>query len=105
MARFGVPDRPDRAMYQNRHNRHHEGVGNQAPNPLVADIARRLLDDGAFVLHVDSGEFGTAHLQAIVDVGWAARQVGRLLDRSVRVTTALAEEAGGVVVTAEFADA
>jgi hypothetical protein len=75
----------------------------QGPGSLVADIARHLVDDGAFVLHVDPGEFGTAHLQVLVDVGWAARQASRMLDRSVRVSSA--EHDGQVVVTAEFADA
>jgi hypothetical protein len=82
-----------------------EVVCSHGQRSLVADITRRLLDDGAFVLHVDTGEFGTAHLQAIVDVGWAARQAGRLLDRAVRVTTVAAEDPGRVVVTAQFADA
>jgi hypothetical protein len=104
MARYGVWTTPIGRCIKYGISDIIQGV-DQAPNPLVADIARRLLDDGAFVVHVETGEFGTAHLQAIVDVGWAARQVGRLLDRSVRVTTALAEDAGGVIVTAEFADA
>lgn len=77
-----------------------------SPSPLVTDIARSLLADGSFVLHVDAGEFGTGHLQAVVDVGWAARQAGQLLDRSVRVrTTHAAEPGGGLTVTAELVDA
>jgi len=92
-------------MYQTRQNRHHEGVRKTVSSPLVADIARCLVEDGAFVVRVDTGEFGTAHLQAVVDVGWAARRAGQLLDRSVRVTTRLAEDDGRLVVTAEFADA
>ena len=74
----------------------------QGPRSLVADIARDLVADGLFVLHVDPGEFGTAHLQVLVDVGWAARQASRMLDRSVRVSST--EQQGRVVVTAEFAE-
>lgn len=92
-------------MYQKRRSRHHGVVRNTASNPLVADIARSLVEDGAFVMCVDTGEFGTAHLQAVVDVGWAARRAGQLLDRSVRVTTRLADDDDDrLVVTAEFAD-
>jgi len=74
----------------------------QGPGSLAADLARHLVDDGAFVLDVDPGEFGTAHLQVLVDVGWAARQASRMLDRSVRVSST--ERGGRVVVTAEFGD-
>jgi hypothetical protein len=92
-------------MYQGRQNRHHEVVRNPGSIPLVADIARCLVEEGAFVVRVDTGEFGTAHLQAVVDVGWAARRAGQLLERSVRITTQLAEDDRRLVVTAEFADA
>jgi hypothetical protein len=92
-------------MYQNRHFRHHDGVPEPSPDPLVVDIARRLQNDGAFVLHLDTGEFGTGHIQTVVDIGWAARQAGQLLDRAVRVTTTETDEPSQIVVTAEFADA
>jgi hypothetical protein len=69
-------------------------------NPLVVDIARRLVADGRFVTRLDTG-----HLQSVVDVGWAARQAGQLLGRPVRVETRRGEEPGaGLIVTAEFAD-
>jgi hypothetical protein len=92
-------------MYQERRDRLPGVVRNPASSPLVADIARCLVEDGAFVVRVDIGEFGTAHLQAVVDVGWAARRAGQLLARPVRVTTQPAEDDGRLVVTAEFADA
>ena len=44
--------------------------------------------------------------QVQATVGWAARQAGQLLDRSVRVrTTHAAEPGGGLTVTAELVDA
>jgi hypothetical protein len=91
-------------MYQNTHFRHHGNVSNTTVLPLVAEIARSLADEGAFVMHVETGEFGTAHLQAVVDVGWAARQAGQLLEKPVRVSTRLAADGRGLVVTAELGD-
>jgi hypothetical protein len=70
-------------------------------NPLVVDIARRLVADGRFVT-----QLRTDNLQSVVDVGWAARQAGQLLGRPVRVETTRGEDPGsGLTVTAEFADA
>ena len=69
---------------------------NVSADPLVADIARRLEADGRFAMHLE-----TANLQAVVDVGWAARQAGRLIGRAVKVTTSRADEPGApLVVTA-----
>jgi len=76
----------------------------RSTNPLVPEIARHLVTDGRYVRHLGPAEFGTGQLQAVVDIGWAARQAGQLLDRPVRVTTVRSEEHGGLVVTAEFAD-
>lgn len=74
-------------------------------HPLVVDIARRLLADGRFDMPLETGEFQTGHLQAVVDVGWAARKAGRLLGRPVRVTTSRAAEPGSpLVVTAVLVD-
>lgn len=78
---------------------------NQVSESLVAEIARCLEDEGAFVRQVQTSEFGTSHLQAVVDIGWAARQAGRLLGRQVRVTTSRSEEPGRLVVTVELLDA
>ena len=73
-------------------------------DPLVLDIARSLQADGYFVAHLDTGEFGTGHLQAVVDVGWAARQAGQLLDRPIRISTDRPDGLGALILTAEFAD-
>ena len=73
-------------------------------NPLVPEIARRLVKDGCYVRYLEPGEFGNTHLQAVVDIGWAARQAGQLLDRPIRITTTRSDELGGLTVTAEFAD-
>lgn len=74
------------------------------PTTLVAEIARSLRADGSFVAHLDAADFGTGHLQAVVDIGWAARRAGRLLDRHVRVVTERADALGSLIVTAVFAD-
>jgi hypothetical protein len=58
-----------------------------SPTPLVVDIARRLETHGEFVMHVEATGWRSGQLQAVVDVGWAARQAGMMLARSVRVTT------------------
>ena len=80
---------------------HDGGVVDVSSNPLVVDIARRLVADGRFVT-----QLRTDNLQSVVDVGWAARQAGQLLGRPVRVETTRGEEPGsGLTVTAEFADA
>lgn len=79
-------------------------MGKSSNNALVLDIARRLRDEGAYVAYLETGEFGTGHLQAMVDIGWAARQAGRFLGRAVQVKTTGADEPGRLVVTAEFAD-
>jgi len=74
-------------------------------NPLVVDIARGLLADGRFVIRVQTGKFETGHLQAVVDIGWAARQAGQLIGKSVRITTSRADEAGApLVLTAVLVD-
>jgi hypothetical protein len=70
----------------------------------VLEIARSLRAEGEFVMLLAAGEYGTRHLQAVVDVGWAARQAGRLLERPVRVATRQSEQHGGLVVTAEILD-
>ena len=76
-----------------------------SPTPLVVDIARRLQTDGSFVMEVGPGGWRSGQLQAVVDINWAARQAGQLLDRSVRVTTVrLAEAANTYTVTAELVD-
>jgi hypothetical protein len=38
-------------------------------------------------MRVEPNGWRRGQLQAVVDVSWAARQAGRMLDRSVRVTT------------------
>jgi hypothetical protein len=58
-----------------------------SPTPLVVDIARRLKTHGEFVMHVEATGWRSGQLQAVVDVGWAARQAGLMLARTVRVTT------------------
>jgi hypothetical protein len=75
-------------------------------NPLVMDVARRLLADGRYVARVDLGELETGHLQAIVDLRWTARQAAQLIGRSVRVTTTRAEDEPGapLVLTAVLVD-
>jgi hypothetical protein len=74
-------------------------------NPLVVDIARRLLLDGRFDMRLETGEFQTGQLQAVVDVGWAARKAGQMLGHPVRVTTSRADEPGApLVVTAVLVD-
>jgi hypothetical protein len=76
-------------------------MAQHSTNPLVVDIARRLLTDGRFDMRLETGEYQTGHLQAVVDVGWAARKAGRLLGQPVRVTTSRADEPGApLVVTA-----
>jgi hypothetical protein len=59
------------------------------------DIARRLEADGRFVMHVEPHGWQRGQLQAVVDVSWAARQAGHMLDRSVRLTTSRASDGGG----------
>lgn len=95
------PVRTIRARVPKRHNRN---VTDIAPSPLVLEIARVLRTDGEFVMHLAAGEYGRRHLQAVVDVGWAARQAGRLLERQVRVATRQSEQHGGLVVTAFVTD-
>lgn len=76
------------------------GVLDISANPLVVDIARALVADGRFSTSLETG-----NLQAVVDVGWAARQAGQLLGRSVRVRTTRAGDPGsGLVVTAVLLD-
>lgn len=76
-----------------------------SPTPLVVDIARRLQTDGWFVMHVEPEGWRSGQLQAVVDISWAARQAGRLIDRQVEVTTArVAETSGTFTVTAVLAD-
>jgi hypothetical protein len=71
------------------------------PTPLVVDIARRLKSDGWFVMHVEPEGWRSGQLQAVVDISWAARQAGRLIDRRVEVTTTrVAETSGTFTVTA-----
>jgi len=78
-------------------------MGDHTTDTLVADIARRLLADGRFDMHLDTGRYDTGHLQAIVDVRFAARKAGRLLGQPVRVTTSRGDEPGApLVVTAEL---
>lgn len=62
-------------------------MADMSPTPFVVDIARRLRADGRFVMRVEPNGWQCGQLQAVVDVGWAARQAGRILDRSVRLTT------------------
>jgi len=80
-------------------------VSDIAPTPLVVDIARRLQADGSFVMQVGPGGWRAGQLQAVVDVSWAARLAGQLLDRNVRVTTTrLAEVSNTYTVVAELVD-
>lgn len=65
-----------------------------SPTPFVVDIARRLKAEGRFVMHVEPHGWRRGQLQAVVDVNWAARQAGHVLDQSVRVTTTRAGDAG-----------
>jgi len=74
-------------MRQNGQKGHDGAVPNISPTPLVVDIARRLQLDGTFVMHVGPGQWRSGQLQAVVDVSWAAKLAGQLLDRDVRVTT------------------
>jgi len=70
--------------------------------PFVVEIARRLKADGRFVMRVEPNGWRHGQLQAVVDVGWAAEQAGRIVDRPVRLTTI--RGAGGAdtyTVTAE----
>jgi hypothetical protein len=77
-------------------------VPDLSPTPLVVDIARRLQADGRFVMRVEPHGWRRGQLQAVVDVSWAARQAGRMLDRSVRVTTTRATDTSDIyTVTAE----
>jgi hypothetical protein len=76
-----------------------------SPTPFVVDIARRLKADGRFVMRVEPHGWRCGQLQAVVEVSSAALQAGDILDRPVRLTTAL--EANGVdtyTVTAELVD-
>jgi hypothetical protein len=78
-------------------------MGDYTTDTLVEDIARRLLADGRFDLHLDTGRYDTGHLQAVVDVRFAARKAGRMLGRPVRISTSRADEPGApLVVTAEI---
>lgn len=73
-----------------------------SPTPLVVDIARRLQTDGRFVMHVEPGGWRSGQLQAVVDVSWAARQAGKMLDRPVTVTTTrMTDSSDTFTVTAE----
>jgi hypothetical protein len=70
-------------------------------DPRVQEIARGLLAEGRYEIHLETG-----NLQAVVDAGWAARQAGQLLGRPVRVATSRPDEpSGGFVVTAVLVDA
>ena len=76
-----------------------------SPTPLVVDIARRLQADGSFVMHVEPHGWRSGQLQAVVDVSWAARQAGQLLDHPVRVTTTrVIETSDTYTVTVELVD-
>ena len=80
-------------------------MGDYTTDTLVSDIARRLLADGRFDVRMDTGRYDTGHLQAVVDVRFAARKAGRLLGRPVRITTSRADEPGApLVVTAEIVE-
>lgn len=76
-------------------------MAESSPTPLVMDIARRLKADGRFVMRIEPDGWPHGPLQAVVDVGWAARQAGRLLDRAVQLNTTRARDgAGTYTVTA-----
>jgi hypothetical protein len=78
-------------------------MSESAPTPLVLDIARRLQADGRFIMRVEPHGWEHGQLQAVVDVGWAASQAGRMLERSVRLTTSRAGEGPGTyTVVAEL---
>ena len=70
-------------------------MGDRSNHDRVRDIARGLVAEGRYEIRLERG-----NLQAVVDAGWAARQAGQLLDRTVRVTTSRDEQPdGGLVVT------
>lgn len=76
-------------------------MGGKATDEQVREIARVLLAEGRYETRLETG-----NLQALVDAGWAARQAGQLLGRSVRVETSRPDApAGGLVVVAELVDA
>ena len=75
-----------------------------APTPLVVDIARRLKTHGEFVMHVEASGWPSGQVQAVVDVGWAARQAGLMLERPVRVAVRRSDAQNTYTVTAELAD-
>jgi hypothetical protein len=80
-------------------------MGDHMTDTLVTDIARRLLTDGRYDMHLDTGRYDTGHLQAVVDVRFAARKAGRLIGRPVRITTSRAPEPDApLVITAELVD-
>ena len=73
-----------------------------SPTPFVMEIARRLKAEGRFVMRVEPHGWRRGQLQAVVDVGWAARQAGRMLDRTVRLSTSRdGDGAGTYTVVAE----
>jgi hypothetical protein len=81
---------------------HHEDMVTPPPNPFVMDIVRRLQTDGRFVMCVEPHGWRCGQLQAVVDVDWAARQAGRILNRPLRLTTSREGHGGGTyTVTAE----
>jgi hypothetical protein len=70
-------------------------MGGISLDPRVQDIARALVAEGRHEIRLERG-----NLQAVVDAGWAARQAGQLLGRTVRVRTGRGDEpGGGLVVT------
>jgi hypothetical protein len=84
-------------------NGHDDVMSEISPTPLVVDIARRLEKHGEFVMHVEATGWRSGQLQAVVDVGWAARQAGLMLERTVRVTTVRRNDAQHTyTVTAEL---
>ncbi|HET6167378.1 MAG TPA: hypothetical protein VFE07_11175 [Marmoricola sp.] len=72
------------------------------PAPLVVEIARRLASHGEFVMHVEATGWRSGQLQAVVDVGWAARQAGVMLERPVRVDVRRSDALNTYTVTAEL---
>ena len=75
-----------------------------SPTPLVVDIARRLESHGEFVMHVEATGWRSGQLQAVVDVGWAARQAGVMLERPVRVAVQRSAAQNIYTVTAELVE-
>lgn len=74
-----------------------------SPTSFVLDVARRLKADGRFVMRVEPDGWPGGQLQAVVDVDWAARQAGRLLDLPLQLsTTRELGDARTYTVTAEI---